>query len=442
MSAERYFGVMDCNNFFVSCERVFNPGLEGKPVVVLSNNDGCAVSRSQEAKALGIKMGTPAFKIAQEYLSKGINVQMCSSNYTLYADMSRRVMRILRSIVGEVEVYSIDESFIEFIGMDLERIKTLSREIVEKVARFTGIPVCVGVAKTKTLAKVANKFAKKYPGYRRFCFISTEEQRLAALKLMPAEDVWGIGYRTMKRFNTEGIKTAYDFTCRHPYWIKKTMGVCGLRVYEELNGRSVISLGKAKDKKSITTSRSFGTMVESIEQLQTAVSNFATSCAQKLRAQSSAALYATVYLMTNPFREDLPQYFNSAVVEFPQATSSSLELVEGTLSALDKIYLPGFKYKKAGVLVSGIVPNGHIQQNLYYEQNTEKLSRIDLLMDDVNRRWGKGALHLAVQGNSALYNLKRNEYGVTPREEEWEMRREHLSGNYTTNLQEVITVRC
>ncbi|MBQ6311617.1 MAG: Y-family DNA polymerase [Bacteroidales bacterium] len=437
----RFIGVMDCNNFFVSCERVFNPSLEGRAVVVLSNNDGCAVSRSAEAKALGIKMGTPAFKIAQEFESKGVEVVMCSSNYTLYADMSRRAMDVLRGLAGRIEIYSIDEAFVDFSGMGKDEVVRLGREIVRRVRKETGLPVSVGAARSKTLAKAATRFAKKYPAYRGFCMIDSESQREKALHLLPAGDVWGIGFRSQKKFAALGISTAYDFVQKGAYWIKRNMGVCGLRTYEELLGRSVIRVDGKALKQTITTSRSFGELVSDLSQLQCAVSNFAASCAQKLRAQHSCAMYATVFLMTSVFREDLPQYFNNATYIFEEAEDSTIGLVEGCLNALDEIYLPGYAYKKAGVTVSGIVPHGHVQQSLYCQSDYKRMRKVDLLMDEVNRRYGKNRLHLAVQGSSAIFN-RRQTGGVAGREERWEMRRERLSGSYTTDLRDVILVCC
>ena len=437
----RFIGVMDCNNFFVSCERVFNPSLEGRAVVVLSNNDGCAVSRSAEAKALGIKMGIPAFKIAQEFEGKGIEVVMCSSNYTLYADMSRRAMDVLRHLVGRIEIYSIDEAFVDFAGIGKDEVERLGKEIVSRVRKETGLPVSVGVARSKTLAKAATRFAKKYPAYKGFCMIDSESQREKALRLLPAGDVWGIGFRSQKKFAALGISTAYDFVRKGAYWIKQNMGVCGLRTYEELLGKSVIRLDDKALKQTITTSRSFGELVSDLSQLRCAVSNFAASCAQKLRAQHSSAMYATVFLMTSVFREDLPQYYNNSTYIFEEAEDSTIGLVSGCLDALDEIYLPGYSYKKAGVTVSGIVPHGHIQQSLYYKSDYERMRKVDCLMDEVNRRYGKNRLHLAVQGSSAIFN-RRQTGGVAVGEEKWEMRRERLSGSYTTDLRDVILVHC
>lgn len=427
-TAKRYIGVMDCNNFFVSCERVFNPSLEGVPVVVLSNNDGCAVSRSAEAKVLGVKMGTPAFKIQKEFNEKGQPVQMCSSNYILYADMSRRVMSVLKSIVNEIEQYSVDESFISFEGMNERQIAEKAREIVYKARKYTGIPVSVGVGESKTLAKVATYFAKHYKGYRNFCFINTELKREKALKILPVEDVWGIGWRSFKMLGAEGIATAWDFVQKDTAWIKRHMGINGVRTKMELLGESVLDLEDVADKQSITTSRSFGQMTEDIEQLKVAVSNYAASCAEKLRSQNSFARFATVFITTNYFRKDLPQYSSSALVEFPEATDNTFEIVNSCTKALSKLYRRGFKYKKAGVVLSGIVPLSGVQQNMFVEKDYDKEQKLGHLLDDVNRRFGRGKLRLAVQGSpdggSAV-----------------DMRREHLSANYTTSLDELIKIK-
>lgn len=427
-TAKRYIGVMDCNNFFVSCERVFNPSLEGVPVVVLSNNDGCAVSRSAEAKALGVKMGTPAFKIQKEFNEKGHPVQMCSSNYVLYADMSRRVMSVLKSVVNEIEQYSVDESFISFEGMSERQIAEKAREIVYKARKYTGIPVSVGVGESKTLAKVATYFAKHYKGYRNFCFINTELKREKALKILPVEDVWGIGWRSSKMLSAEGIATAWDFVQKDTAWIKRRMGINGVRTKMELLGESVLDLEDVADKQSITTSRSFGQMTEDIEQLKVAVSNYAASCAEKLRAQNSFARFATVFITTNYFRKDLPQYSSSALVEFPEATDNTFEIVNSCTKALSQLYRRGFKYKKAGVVLSGIVPLSGVQQNMFVEKDYDKEQKLGHLLDDVNRRFGRGKLRLAVQGSpdggSAV-----------------DMRREHLSANYTTSLDELIKIK-
>lgn len=443
--ADHFFGVMDCNNFFVSCERVFNPALEGKPVVVLSNNDGCAVSRSNEAKKLGIAMGSPAFRIREDFISKGIEVAMCSSNYTLYADMSRRVMSVLLSLVPEAEAYSIDESFIDFRGMDRQMINEKGREIVHKVRKYTGIPVSVGAARSVTLAKAATMFAKKYRGYRNYCMIDTDEQRVKALKLMEVRDIWGIGRKISKKLVAAGVLSAYDFAMIPSERVRKEMGITGLRTHEELLGRSAIGIEKHDGKRqTITTSRSFGEQTGDKEQIRAAVSNFAASCAEKLREQHSAAGFATVYITTNYFRTDLPQYNNTEMVEFPEATNSTVEIVSECLAALDRIFREGYIYKKAGVMLSGIIPEDHVQQSLFTENrysggvygDYRKMREINSLLDGVNRKFGRNKLHFAIQGKSAVYNRKSD----SEREDGWEMKRGYLSPNYTTCLGDIIKV--
>lgn len=430
------FGVMDCNNFFVSCERVFNPLLEGKAVVVLSNNDGCTVSRSQEAKDLGIKMGTPAFKLREEFIEKGKAVEMCSSNYILYADMSRRVMSVLQSIMPDIEIYSIDEAFIGFTGMSSRQIEDKGREIVMRVKQYTGIPVCVGAGLSKTLAKTANHFAKKYKGYKGFCSIDSAEKIEKALKIYPVGEVWGIGRKSAKMLDQEGIVTAADFAARSAFWVKKKMGIAGVRTHDELLGKPCLEIEGPAEKQSITTSRSFGEMVSDIEQLGTAVSNFAASGAEKLRAQHSAAQYVTIFISTNFFRSDLQQYYNSATIEFPEASNSTVDIVTECRRGLSAIYRSGFKYKKAGVILTGIIPDTHVQQNLFVESSYGKMKNINNLLDSVNHKYGRNKLHLAVQGNSADYSAKDKN-----REDKWQMKREHLSANYTTDLKEIIVIK-
>ncbi len=443
-------GVVDCNNFFVSCEKAFNPALEGRAVVVLSNNDGCVVSRSQEAKDMGIKMGVPAYQLTEQMCLRVVSAQELkerngkevplgafkgevvafSSNYRLYGDMSRRVMTLLQEMVPCMEIYSIDECFVSFKGMSAEQIAAKAQEIVYKIRKYTGIPVCVGIAHTKTLAKVANRYAKKYKGYHGWCMIDTEDKRVKALQQMEIGDVWGIGRRYAKFLKSEGVNTAYAFTCKSAWWVKKNMGVVGLRTQMELNGEPVAQLDVREEKKSITTSRSFGEMVSTLEELESAVSNFASSCAAKLRQQGSAAGCITVYILTNFFREDLPKYYNSITLQFPEATCSTLEMVNHALTGLKQIYRKGYLYKKAGVLVEDIVPNTGVQQNLFEQTDTEKMKCINAVLDSVNARYGRNALKIAVQGG----------FGSRA-EDKWTMKRNSLSGNYTTDLNDIIDIK-
>lgn len=423
------FAVIDCNNFFVSCEKAFNPALEGRPVVVLSNNDGCVVSRSQEAKDAGIKMGMPAFKMAEMGIK---DVAIFSSNYRLYGDMSRRVMNILQELVPNMEIYSIDECFASLDGMDISQISRKAEEIVYKVHKYTGIPVCVGVAPTKTLAKVANWYAKHYKGYRGYCIIDDEVKREKALKLLGVGEVWGIGRRYSKFLKGEGVNTAFSFAQKSAWWVKKNMGISGLRTQMELQGKTVAGLELREEKKSITTSRSFGEMVSSLEELESAVSSFASACAAKLRQQHSAAGYITVYILTNYFREDLPKYYNSITINLPEHTDSTMELVTSSLQGLKQIYRKGFLYKKAGVMVGDIVPANGVQQNLFEQRDVEKMKSINEVLDKVNARYGRDILKIAVQGG-----LDEKERA----KEKWVMKRSNLSRNYTTDIKDVINIK-
>ena len=423
------FAVIDCNNFFVSCEKVFNPALEGKPVVVLSNNDGCIVSRSQQAKDLGVKMGMPAYQMEERYEWK--DVISFSSNYKLYGDMSRRVMSVLQELVPSMEIYSIDEAFASFTGMSVEQIKEKCEEIVYKVRKYTGIPVCVGVAPTKTLSKVANWYAKRYKGYHGYCIIDSEQKREKALELLEIGEVWGIGRRYSKFLKGEGVHTALAFTQKSAWWVKKNMGVVGLRTQMELNGTPVTNLDIKEEKKSITTSRSFGEMVSSLEELESAVSSFAAACAGKLRHQHSAAGMMTVHILTNFHREDLPRYYNSITVKFPEATDSTMELVGEALKGLKQIYRKGYLYKKAGVIVGDIVPSDGVQQNLFEEKDIGRIKSLNNVLDSVNAKYGKDVLRIAVQGSFEGRDGK----------EKWVMKRNHLSGNYTTDIKEIINIK-
>lgn len=423
------FAVIDCNNFFVSCEKVFNPALEGRAVVVLSNNDGCVVSRSQEAKDLGVKMGVPAYQMEEQFGNKVIPF---SSNYKLYGDMSRRVMSILQELVPSMEIYSIDECFASFKGMTVQQIEEKAREIVYKVRRYTGIPVCVGVAPTKTLAKVANWYAKKYKGYHGYCIIDTQEKRQKALQLLEIGEVWGIGRRYAKFLKGEGVNSAFAFTQKSDWWVKKNMGVVGLRTKMELEGKPVAQLDVREEKKSITTSRSFGEMVSSLEELESAVSSFASACAGKLRTQKSVAGCITVYILTNFYREDMPRYYNSITLRLPEATDSTLELVGEALKGLKQIYRKGYLFKKAGVIVGDIVPNDGVQQNLFEHKDIEKLKSLNEVLDNVNAKFGRDVLKVAVQGGLT---------GKDGENEKWVMKRSSLSGNYTTDLKDIIEIK-
>lgn len=414
------FGLMDCNNFYASCERVFNPALNGKPIVVLSNNDGCVIARSNEAKALGIKMGVPAYQIKD--LVSSHEVSVFSSNYTLYGDMSGRVMSILAGLAPELEVYSIDEAFINLDG--IQDIQLLGTKIVNKVTCGTGIPVSLGIAPTKTLAKVANKFAKKYPAYNRLCIIDTEEKRIKALQLTDINDVWGIGRRQASKLENQGVKTAYDFTQLSGTWVRKYMTVVGERTWKELRGLSCIDMESAPSaKKQICTSRSFGKMVEDIETMSEAIATHASTCAKKLRKQKSYAVSLMVFIHTNNFREDLPQYWKNTVITLPVPTNDTLEIVHYALEGLRNIFMQGYQYKKAGVIITEIVTSA--QMGLFDTVDRDKRERLMRAIDKVNGEH-RQLIKLAVQGTGR----------------EWKLKQEQLSQRYTTDMNEILTINC
>lgn len=414
------FGLVDCNNFYASCERVFNPSLNGKPIVVLSNNDGCVIARSNEAKALGIKMGVPAYQIKD--LVKKHDVAVFSSNYVLYGDMSGRVMSMLAELAPEIEVYSIDEAFLNLEG--IQDLQTLGSKIVRQVTRGTGIPVSAGIASTKTLAKVANKFAKKYPAYNRLCIIDTEEKREKALKLFEIGDVWGIGRRQAAKLEKQGVKTAYDFTQLPGSWVRKNMTVTGERTWKELRGISCIDMESAPPaKKQICTSRSFGKMVEDIDTMSEAIATHASTCAKKLRQQKSYAMSLMVFIHTNNFREDLPQYWKNTIIKLSVPTSDTLEIVHYALEGLKSIFMPGYQYKKAGVIITEIVTSA--QLGLFDTVDREKREKLMQAIDKVNGEH-KHLVKLAVQGNGR----------------DWKLKQEQLSKRYTTDINEVLTIKC
>ena len=373
------FALVDCNNFFVSCERVFRPELEGRPVVVLSNNDGCVVSRSNESKAMGIKMGTPLFQL--KTLVDNGRLEVCSSNYTLYGDLSSRVMSILSDAVPKIEIYSIDEAFLHLDGFSQAQSVQLCRELVRKIRKWVGIPVSIGVAPTKTLAKIASHFAKRYPGYKGVCIIDNEQKRCKALSLTPIGDVWGIGRRLAPKMLEHGIRSAADFAQRPQEWVGRVFHINGERTWLELNGTVAVDEETGEARQSICTSRSFAEMVEEEVTLEGIVSDFAAVCSGKLRKEGTAACDVTTFLYTNRFRDDLDQYFPSATIHLSTPASSVQEIVASALKALRLIWKPGYKYKKAGVVVSRIVPADAVQGTLFdsdplLKERQDRLSRI------------------------------------------------------------------
>ena len=418
------FALVDCNNFYASCERLFRPELIGKPIVVLSNNDGCVIARSNEAKAFGIVMGAPAFKMEKEMKQNGIHV--FSSNYTLYGDISNRVMTELSGFTPDIETYSIDEAFLSLHGMPLGALEMYGREIVRAIHRNVGIPVSVGIAPTKVLAKVANKIAKKNPSKRGACLLDTWEKQIEVLSKFAVEDVWGIGRQHTKRLNAQGVKTALDFMRLPRALVQKQFTIVGLKIWEELHGVPRIELEDVPAaKQTICTARSFGKMIGTVEQLTEALSNYAATCAAKLRRQKCCASCVTVFLHTNPFREDLPQYARSAVANLHQATSSTIELIEVSAKMLSQIYKAGFLYKKIGIILSEIVPENEVQVSLFDTIDRPRDAEIMGALDSINAKYGRDALRIGRQG-----------FG-----KRWKHRQERLSPCYSTRLSDVLTIK-
>ena len=416
--------LVDCNNFFVSCERVFRPDLDGKPVVVLSNNDGCVVSRSNESKAMGIPMGVPFFKV--KHLVENGQLTVFSSNYALYGDLSNRVMSVLADAVPKIEIYSIDEAYLHLDGICPDKIPELCRNLRAKVGKWVGIPVSIGVAPTKTLAKIASHFAKKYKGYAGVCMMDSDEKRIKALQLTPIDDVWGVGRRLAPKMLSWGIRTAFDFTERPKEWVSDKLGVNGLRTWEELRGRPCFDEEKDERRKSICTSRSFAEMITDRAELESRVADFAAVCARKLREEGSAAQDVTVFMYTNRFREDLQQYFPSITIRLDVAGNSAQDIVGTALKAMRLIYKPEYQYKKAGVVGSNIVPSDSVQGAIF-DFDEEERQKNDRISEVIDRLGGKSQLlRIAAQRPGHYAD------GI---------RSEHCSYLYTTSLDQIIKVR-
>lgn len=422
---------MDCNNFFVSCERVFRPELEGKAAVVLSNNDGCVVARSNESKAMGIKMGTPFYQI--RHLAENGSLYACSSNYALYGDISNRVMSILADAVPKIEIYSIDEAFLHLDGISPEKVPAMCAALVHKIKKWVGVPVSIGVAPTKTLAKIASHFAKRHKGYKGVCMIDTDEKRCKALELTPIDDVWGIGRRNAPKLLEMGVRTAMDYVQRPREWVRNRFNLPGVRVWEELQGRICHEEEKEGHRKSVCTSRSFADMITDRNELELRVSDFAAMCAAKLREEGTAAYDVTTFMYTNRFRDDLEQYFPSATVRLAVAANSAQEIVGAALKAFRTIFRDGYRYKKAGVIVSGIVSSDAIQPALFGFDDTlrSKQDKLSKVIDQVN---ASGASHSS--SGTSLLRLATQRPGHYADG----IRSEFRSALYTTSLDEIIKV--
>ena len=430
------YGIIDADNCYVSAERVFRPDLEGVPVCVLSNNDGCVVARSNEAKALGIKAGTPYYQLAQLFPNQKIVV--FSSNYELYGELTGRIVSLIAKEVPAYFRYSIDECFVYLPAIDHSTLtidhlaaqkkletnngqssarpkdacyqrdarmvnvqwKEWGENLHKKIKQYVGMPVSIGLAPNKTLAKMASHFAKKYQGYRHCCMIDTDEKRIKALKLYPIEDVWGIGRRYAAKLQALGVKTAYDFAQHHKDWVRLTFNNINIvRTWQELNGEDVVPNEELAKKKSICTSRSFNGMISDYETIRTHVSNYAARCAEKLRMQKTVASIVGVFLNTNAFREDLPQYWNFQEQRLITPTSSSITIIQTANEVLKKIYRQGYQYKKAGVIVMGIGPDSPIQQDLFdiNAEQFQKMKRLDEVVDRINRMQGSETIVLGSQ---------------------------------------------
>lgn len=416
--------LVDCNNFYVSCERVFNPRLEGVPVVVLSNNDGCAVARSGEVKALGIKMGEPWFKMKD--IAKKHGIIALSSNYTLYGDLSARVMSILANFSPNQEIYSIDECFLDLAGFAPETLMEYGQKIRKTVKQGVGIPVCVGIAETKTLAKLANHCAKKgFAGQDGVCdFGRLDERQLSTLFAgIPVGDVWGIGRRISAKLAEMGINTIEDLRCADPEYIRQQFSVVVERTVKELNGIPCIELDEAGvPRQQIMVSRSFGSEVTRIEDLSESISYFTTRAAEKLRHDGSVAASLCVFVRTNPFKEGAPQYQRSMIVPLFQPTDDTTKLVHASLQGLKAIYRSGYGYKKSGVLLMGLQPKETVQQTLFDDPVDQARSDAMMkVMDSINRKMGQGSVTVASSG------VKQR----------WAMRREKKSPSYTTEWGEL-----
>lgn len=417
--------LVDCNSFFCSVEKVFHPGLNGKPVCVLSCNDGCIVALTPEAKALGLRRGDPIFKkkeIVQHY-----GVKLFSTNMMLYAAMSKRVNNILRSSVPRLEVYSIDESFLYLDGLEAYHdLVEYMRGVVEKVRLYTDIPVSVGIAPTKTLAKMGSKFAKQYKGYRSVCMIDSEEKRRKALALFDLADVWGIGKQTLAKLNYLGITTPLEFADKKESWVRSHFTKPGLQTWKELNGIPCIDTAEVAQRQTICTSRSFGRMVTDYRELQASVASFAASCANKLRGQHSLASAVTVFVSSNRFREDLPQYACEQTRLLLLPTSDTMEITQAALALLKELYREGISYKKTGVILGNITDASCVQQHLFDEVKNRP-GRMQLMqrIDALNHRFGLRKVCLAAEGEA---------------KQAWHGKCEFRSGNYLSDLKEILTI--
>jgi DNA polymerase V len=417
------FALIDCNNFYVSCERLFQPTLVGKLVVVLSNNDGCIIARSDEAKALGIPMGLPAFKLAA--LVKEHSIEVFSSNYTLYGDLSTRVMTTLTQWAPAVEVYSIDEAFLDLTGLSTADLTGYGHTMRAIIQQWTGIPVSIGIGPTKTLAKLANRLAKRSPEAQGVVTLTAPGEIEATLAQTPIEDIWGIGPGYTRRLKAHAITTALQLRDAHDRWIRQQLGVVGQRIVWELRGTSCLPLELCPPtKQSLMVSRSFGRPITTLAEMREAVATYTTRAAEKLRRHHVAAEVLTVFLMTNRFADE-PQYANSMTMPLPVATQDTAELIRYALRGVEQIFREGYRYQKAGVILTALVPTHQIQSHLFDQHDRERSQKLMVAIDAINTEWGSGTIRYAAMG-------------LRPA---WIMRCARRSPRYTTRWEELAVVR-
>ena len=416
------YALIDCNNFYASCERVFNPKVNYKPIIVLSNNDGWVIARSNEAKLLGIQMGEPAFKIKS--IINRFNVYVYSTNFALYGDMSNRVMSTIASFNIDMEIYSIDEVFLDLSTFKEEDFFMLAYEIKNKIKKWTGIPVSIGIAKTKTLSKAANYIAKK--NNKENIFIINDSNVNSILNKISLSKIWGIGPKSYIFLRNYNLKTALDLKCANLVWIKHYLNISGEKTIKELRGEPCISMETmCKSKQSISTSRTFGTMVTDYKELVSSISLYIARCCEKLRSQNSYANFITVFIHSNKYRVDLNQHYSSKVIKFRMPTCNAGEMISSVVPILKTMYKFGYHYKKAGVILSGIIPNNTIQQNLF--ESFDNINKTPLLntIDTINKKMGRDVIRYAVQGYKKNHKLKQQK----------------LSPCYTTRWKELLNVR-
>ena len=415
------YGILDCNSFYASCERVFKPNLLGKPIVVLSNNDGCVIARSAEAKPF-VPMGAEAFKYSTTFIENDIKV--CSSNYSLYGDLSTRVMSILSNFTPDIELYSIDEAFFKLDGIKEEEIEAYVLNIRNTIEKWVGIPVSIGVASTKSLSKVANKIAKKYFEETKGVYvILNESQRVKALKWTKVEDVWGIGRSISKQLKLQRIRSAYDFTVLSDEFVRKKFSVVGLRLKKDLSGIPILDFEEVKKKKNIATTRTFEYALKEYEPIKERIATFANACAEKLRRQHSECNYMYLFLKTS--KHSIIKRNVGVVVHLPYATNSSITICNYAIKGIEQLFKKGYNYKKAGVIVMGLKSERQHQFSLFEDENPKHRSLMKVI-DKLNLKYNKTSIKIANQ------DLDKT----------WKMKQDHLSPRYTTAIDEIIEIKC